>query len=141
MSPVQTLTMSIGNFEFLEEFFSVCCEFFMHFPGVFRCAEDELLDFVELVSSENSACVFAVCSCFFAEACADACKFERQVFLFEDFVHVHGCHRMLGCGDEVEIFVFDFVENICEVADGGYAFVWFTFHEVRWLNEGVAFVC
>ena len=51
----------------------------MHFPAVFRRAEDELLYFVELVGAENSACVFAVCSCFFAEACANSCKFEGQV--------------------------------------------------------------
>ena len=55
----------------------------MHFPAVFRRAEDELLDFVELMRAENSACVFAVCSCFFAEARADACKFEGQSVLLE----------------------------------------------------------
>ena len=36
--------------------------------------------------------------------------------MLEDFAHIQSCHGVLGCGDEVEVFVFDFVEDIGEVA-------------------------
>ena len=107
---------AIGQFEFLDELFGVLDEFFVELPGLFGCAEDELFDFVELVCAEYASCVFAVCSCFFAEASADSSEFKGQLLFGEDFVLEHGCHGVFAGCDEVEVFVFDFVEYVFEVA-------------------------
>jgi len=51
----------------------------MHFPRILWSAEDELLNFVELMRSEYSPCVFSMGASFFSEVGAEPRELDWQV--------------------------------------------------------------
>src|SRR3989344_3041309 len=97
----------------LIQLFGVSLQLFVDAPRLLRKAEDELLDFVELMHAKEAFRVLAVSADFAAEARADAGELERQSLLLDDVVHMHGRHRMLRGRYQIEIL---------GASDGGHAY-------------------
>jgi hypothetical protein len=106
-------------------------------PRLLGAAEDELLDFFELVDPENAPCVFAVGSGFFAEVGRVACILDWKVGGGEPFLRVQCGDGLLGGGDQILVCLGlvlalgDLVEFVVKVGElGGFS------HDVAEHEEG-----
>ncbi len=120
----------------------------MDFPRVFGLAKDKLLDFFELMDSENTPVVFSMGSSFLSETGGDATVLNWKVGLFDPFTSVHGRDGLLRSGDQVGIVAlfpcliffapFDFVKVFFKVTQLASFFHYLLFHKVWRLDHIVS---
>jgi hypothetical protein len=132
---------SVGQLQILIELFSDFDHFFMHFPGLLRRSDAELLDFLELVNSEDTPDVLSVSACLLSETRRDSCQSLGHIVRLNPLSSVQSRNWLFRSSNQVhEVFIMfsdDFVEVLFEVRELAGLFHDFLLHEERRLDGSV----
>ncbi len=106
---------SVGKSKWLIELLGKSNHIFMGLPWVLWLGDNELLNLLELVHSENSPSVFSMGPCLLPEAWGTSPIFDRKLGLFDPLVSVHGWDGLFWSGYQVEVFLLSISRNLVEL--------------------------
>lgn len=94
---------------------------FKHGPWVLGRSYAELLNFLELMHSENTPSILSMCTCFLSEAWWGSSVFDGECSLFDPFSSMHSWNGLFwGCNQIVIFFLsvsWNFVELIIKITE------------------------
>lgn len=115
---------SIRQFKGLVKFFSNSDHLMEFVPTLRWISNAKLLNFLELMNSENSPSIFSMSSSLFSKTSRKTTKSLRQLLLLQNFISKKGRNRLFRSSNEIKVFDIvlisvlssrDFVQLLVEV--------------------------